>query len=133
MTIYWGRVTGGAILVELILFAVLVPLGAVNQSLFLVAVPVGAFAVGYVVTWWTFRKNRSDLWVNAALLGVVATAIYLVIVVASAGIGAAIAVYGLTLFVSANTMRVAGCLAAAFHLQRGSGPAGIEVKTPDRA
>jgi hypothetical protein len=41
MTIYWGRVIGGALLLELVLFAVLVPIGAVNRTLFLVAVPVG--------------------------------------------------------------------------------------------
>jgi len=120
MTIYWGRVIGGAFLLELILFAVLVPIGAVNRSLFLVAVPVGAFVFGYLVSWWVFRKRRSALWVNTALLGLLATVIYLGIVVASTGIGAAIATYGFTLFVFSNVMRVAGCLAAAFHLQRGA-------------
>ena len=132
MTIHWGRVIGGAILVELILFAVLVPLGAVNQTLFLATVPVAAFVVGYLVTWGAFRNNRSDLWVNAALLGCFATAIYLAIVLASSGIGAAIAIYGLMLFAVANTMRVAGCLAAALQLQRGSRRGGAEGKTSER-
>jgi predicted MFS family arabinose efflux permease len=118
MTIYWGRVIGGALLLELVLFAVLVPIGAVNRTLFLVAVPVGAFVFGYVVSWWVFRKVWSAPWVNTALLGVLATAIYFGIVIASAGIGAAIATYGLPLFMFANAMRVAGCLVAAFHLQR---------------
>ncbi len=118
MTIYWGRVIGGAFLLELILFAVLVPIGGVNRTLFLVAVPIGTFVFGYLVSWWVFRKVRSALWVNAALLGALATLIYLGIVIASAGIGAAIATYGLPLFVFANAMRVAGCLVAAFHLQR---------------
>jgi len=118
MTIYWGRVIGGAILLELILFAVLVPISGVNRTLFLVAVPVGAFVFGYFVSWWVFRKTRTALWVNTALLGLLATVIYLGMVVAWAGIGAAIATYGFTLFVFANAMRIAGCLGAAFHLQR---------------
>ena len=117
MTIYWGRVIGGAFLLELILFAVLVPIGAVNRTLFLLAVPIGAFVFGYLVTWWMFRMKRSAVWVNSALLGLLATVIYLVIVVASTGIGAAIATYGLTLFAFANAMRIAGCLGAAFYFQ----------------
>jgi hypothetical protein len=120
MTIYWRRVIGGAFLLELILFAVLLPIGAVNRTLFLVAVPVGAFVFGYLVSWWMFKARRNAVWVNAALLGVLASVIYLGIVVASTGIGAAIATYGLALFVFANAMRIAGCLGAAFHLQRGA-------------
>lgn len=118
MPIYWSRVVGGGFLLELVLFAVLLPIGAMNRTLFLVAVPVGAFVFGYVVTWWVFRKMPGVLWLNAALLGLLATVIYLGIVVASAGIDAAIATYGLPLFVFANAMRIAGCLGAAFHLQR---------------
>ena len=120
MTIYWRRVIGGAFLLELVLFAVLVPIGSVNQTLFLVAVPIGALAFGYLVTLGVLRKVRSGLWINAALLGFLATAIYFGIVIASAGIDAAIATYGLPLFVFANAMRLAGCLMAAFHLQRGA-------------
>src|SRR5207248_733671 len=118
MTIYWGRVIGGAFLLEVVLFAVLVPISAINQTLFLIAVPVGAFVFGYLVSWLVFRKVRSDLWGNAALLGVLATVMYLGLVIASAGIGAAIATYGIPLFVFANAMRVAGCLAAVFVLHR---------------
>lgn len=117
MTIYWGRVVGGALLLELILFAVLLPIGALSQTLFLIAVPVGAFVFGYLVSWSMFRMRRSAVWLNSALLGLLATAIYLSIVVASTGIGAAIAAYGLALFVFSNAMRIAGCLGAAFQLQ----------------
>jgi len=120
MTIYWGRVIGGAFLLELVLFAVLVPISSVNQRLFLVAVPVGTLLFGYLVTLGVFRRARRDLWVNAALVGLLATAIYFGIVIASTGFGAAIATYGLPLFVFANAMRLAGCLIAAFHLQRGA-------------
>jgi len=120
MTIYWGRAIAGALLLELVLFAVLVPISSVNRSLFLVAVPVGTLVFGYLVTFGVFRKARSGLWVNAALLGFVATAIYFGIVIASTGMAGAIATYGLALFVFANAMRLAGCLIAAFRLQRGT-------------
>jgi hypothetical protein len=118
MTIYWGRAIGGAFLLELVLFAVLVPIGSINQTLFLVAVPIGTLVFGYLVTFGVLRNARSDVWVNGALLGFFATAIYFGIVIVSAGISAAIATYGLALFAFANVMRLAGCLMAALHLSR---------------
>ena len=118
MTIYWGRVIGGAFLLELVLFAVLIPIGSINQTLFLVAVPIGTLVFGYLVTFGVLRNARSDVWLNGALLGFFATALYFGIVIVLAGIGAAIATYGLPLFVFANAMRVVGCLMAALHLSR---------------
>jgi hypothetical protein len=122
MTIRWGRVIVGALLLELVLFAVLVPIGRVNGTLFLFGVPIGAFVFGYLVAAWVLRTIASARWANAALLGVLATAVYLAIVLATpGGMGVAIATYGLPLFVFSNTMRIAGCLAAAFDLRRRAG------------
>ena len=122
----WGRVIGGALLLELLLFAVLVPIQqVVSTTAFLVAVPIGAFVGGYFVALLMLRKVASSVWLNAILLGTFATMIYLAIVVASpGGLAAAIAVYGTPLFVLSNAMRVAGCLAAGFHILRHRAVAG---------
>ena len=52
MKIHWLRVVLGALLLEFVLFVVLVPISFINATLFLVAVPVGVFAFGYLVTSW---------------------------------------------------------------------------------
>ena len=43
------RVVLGALLLEMTLFAVLVPIGFVSATVFLVAVPIGCFLFGYLV------------------------------------------------------------------------------------
>jgi hypothetical protein len=120
MRVSWDRVIGGALLLEVLLFAVLLPIQqVVSTTAFLVAVPIGAFVGGYLVTWLLLRKIAASVWLNAMLLGTFATMIYLAIVVPSpGGLPAAIALYGTPLFVLSNAMRIAGCLAAAFHILR---------------
>jgi hypothetical protein len=119
MRIAWAPVIGGAFLLELVLFAVLVPIQSVSRALFLIAVPIGCFVFGYTVTFVMLRRVSEGLWLNAMLVGVLATALYLAVVISSpGGMRAAIDVYGVPLFVFSNGMRIAGSLAAALHLQR---------------
>jgi len=93
MKIRWMRVVLGALLLEIILFAVLVPISFVNATLFLIAVPVGVFAFGYLVTRWLLTKLSTQLVLHGALIGMVATVMYVGLVLAQpGGIAAAVTV-----------------------------------------
>ena len=119
MKIHWMRVVLGALLLEIVLFAVLVPIRFVNVTLFLIAVPIGVFAFGYFVTKWLLKKVSTRLVLHGALVGMVATVMYLGLVLAQpGGIAAAVAVYGAPLFYFSQAMRIAGCVAGAIHERR---------------
>lgn len=119
MKIGWMRVVLGALVLEIVLFAVLVPISFVNLTLFLTAVPIGVFAFGYFVTSWLVRRVSTRLALHGALIGTVATVMYFGLVLAQpGGIAAAVAVYGAPLFYFSQAMRIAGCVAGATHEQR---------------
>ena len=93
MKIRWLRVVLGALLLEIVLFAVLVPISFLNATLFLIAVPIGVFAFGYLVTRWLLKKLSTRLVLHGAFIGMVATVMYLGLVLAQpGGIAAAVAV-----------------------------------------
>jgi hypothetical protein len=129
MNIHWTRVILGALLLELILFAVLVPIGFVNTTVFLTAVPIGCLVFGYLVTRWLLRNVQSALLLHGALVGLVATAMYFGLVfMAPGGLSSAVATYGVPLFYFSQAMRIAGCLAGAAHRRRVS--AGLAAASP---
>lgn len=108
------RVLLGALLLEIVLFAVLVPISFVNMTLFVIAVPIGVFVFGYLVTKWVLRNVTSGRLVNAFLIGVVATAIYFgLVLMQPGGLAAALAVYGAPMFYLVQALRIAGCVAGA--------------------
>jgi hypothetical protein len=108
------RIILGALLLEVVLIVTLVPLSLINTTLFLTAVPIGAFGFGYLVCWWILRKVASARILRGALIGVVATAMYLGLVAAQpGGFAAAIVMYGVPLFWFCQAMRLAGCVAGA--------------------
>jgi hypothetical protein len=114
MSIHWVRVVLGALLLEIVLFAVLVPIGFASTTLFLVAVPIGCFVFGYLVTRWLLRTLSSGLLLHGTLVGIVATAIYFGLVFMQPdGLSSAIAVYGAPLFWFSQAMRIAGCVTGA--------------------
>jgi hypothetical protein len=116
MSIHWRRVVFGALLLEIVLFAVLVPIGFVSTTVFLVAVPVGCFVFGYLITRWLFRRLSSGFLLHGTLVGVVATAMYFGLVFMQPdGLSGAIAVYGVPLFWFAQAMRISGCVTGAVH------------------
>jgi hypothetical protein len=119
MNIRWIRVILGALLLEAVLFAVLVPIGAINQTLFLAAVPIGCFVFGYAVTLLLFRRLADGFLAHGVLLGIIATAVYFALVLAGpGGMAAALAVYGIALFSLSQAARILGCVMAALVLQR---------------
>jgi hypothetical protein len=119
MSIHWRRVVLGALLLEMVLFAVLVPISFVNTTVFLVAVPIGCFVFGYLVTRWLLRTLSSGMLLHGTLLGVVATAMYFGLVFMQPdGLSSAIAIYGVPLFWFSQAMRIAGCVTGALYDQR---------------
>jgi hypothetical protein len=135
MSIHWKRVVFGALLLEIVLFAVLVPIGFVSTTVFLVAVPIGAFVFGYFVTRWLLRTLSSGFLLHGTLVGVVATAMYLGLVsMQPDGLSGAITVYGALLFWFSQAMRIAGCVTGAVHGPRRAAarlPTTAPVSAPD--
>lgn len=100
MSIHWMRIVLGALLLEIVLFAVLVPIGFVTTTVFLVAVPIGCFMFGYVVSRWVLRTLSYGLLLHGTLLGMAATAMYFALVFMQPdGLSSAIAVRCATVLV----------------------------------
>ena len=77
MSIQWGRVLLAAFLMELVLFAIAVPLflsGKGRVSLYVV--PPAALLATYAFTVWLGRKIKSKFILHGALIGVVGTLMY---------------------------------------------------------
>jgi hypothetical protein len=77
MSIKWGRVLLAAFLMELILFAIAVPLnlaGAGRVNLY--AIPPAALIATFAVTVWLGRKFESKFALHGVLIGVVGTLMY---------------------------------------------------------
>ena len=117
--LHWGRILGGAFLLELLLFLVLVPIGltfgmpgapgATDFTVFFIAVPVGCFVGGLAIAAWILRKVGSSRALHGALLGVVATLLYFAIcALQPGGITAVIEGYGPPLFWVSQALRIAG-------------------------
>jgi hypothetical protein len=116
MKIYWIRVVAAAFLLEVALVAVTIPLLAVVSMQTLVPyvgpmVAIGGFPFG----WWSARKSQSGFALQGMLVGIVATVIYLGLILGQAGsLKPAIDVYGPFLFLLVNVAKIAGCIAGAF-------------------
>jgi hypothetical protein len=120
----WGRILGGAFLLELLLFAVLIPIGlrfgmpgapgSTDFTVFFVAVPVGCLVAGYAISARLFRRTLTHRVLHGALLGVAATLLYLALcALQPGGIPAVIAGYGAPLFLLSQALRIAGCMLGA--------------------
>ena len=109
----WGRIIAGAILLELALIVVFVPLLAIYDIATLGPyVAAGCVVFGFAFGWWTVRKVRSRRLLHATLVGVVATLIYLGLCATQpGGIATVAAAYGTTLFVLGNGLRILGAAA----------------------
>ena len=122
--LHWGRILGGAFLLELLLFLVLVPIGltfgmpgvpgATDFTVFFIAVPVGCFVGGLAIAAWILRRVGSRRALHGALLGVVATLLYFgICALQPGGISAVMSGYGLPLFWASQALRIAGCVLGA--------------------
>lgn len=113
--LHWGRIVLGALLVEVVLLVVLVPISFVNQAAFLVAVPIGCLVLPYLVTRWLLRRVSGPV-LHGTLIGVLSTAIYFGLVFSQpGGLSSVIAIYGVVLFWTINALRIAGCVLGGLH------------------
>lgn len=119
MNIHWIRVVLIALALEVVLFAVLVPISFIDMTAFLVAVPIGVFVFAFLVTSWLLKPVTRALLPHGALVGIVATMMYFGLIAAQpGGIEAAVAGYGVPLFWFSQALRVAGCIAGSAYRQR---------------
>ena len=76
------------------------------------------FVFGFIVAWWLLRKVSHRTVLHGALIGILATVIYLLMCLPSpGGLPAVIAMYGPTFFVVGNGLRIVGCIAGAYALR----------------
>lgn len=80
MSIQWGRVLLAAFLMELVLFAVAIPLflGGLGRTLVYVVPPVALIAT-FAVTVWLGSRIKSNLILHGVLIGIVGTLMYVAI------------------------------------------------------
>jgi Kef-type K+ transport system membrane component KefB len=118
----WGRIVIGAVLVEVVLVVIAVPLlpllanpfvtpdGARSDfTTFFVSVAAACLVAGALVGWWVARPLSSGFAIHGALTGIIATAIYLGICsIPPTTVAAVFSAYGPFWFVLANGLRVAG-------------------------
>jgi len=127
--LHWGRILGGAFLLEVLLFAVLIPVGltfgmpgvpgATDFTVFFIAVPVGCLLAGFAISAWILRRITTHPALHGALLGVTATLLYLALcALQPGGIPAVVAGYGALLFLASQALRIAGCVLGALHRRR---------------
>src|SRR5262245_55007024 len=108
VSLRYGRIIGGAFLLESLLVAVLIPIQrflSVGTWITLVMIGVGVFSFG--VSWIMFRRAPTRRALHGFLLGVAATAIYFgMCASAPGGIPAAVALYGAPLFWLGQLLRI---------------------------
>ena len=80
MSIQWGRVLLAAFLMEVILFAIAIPLflGGAGRLLVYVVPPVALVAT-FAVTVWLGRRIKTKFVLHGVLIGIVGTLIYIAI------------------------------------------------------
>jgi hypothetical protein len=112
---HWVRILLGAFLLEVILIVMTIPIFLIWGTGAVVWVaPPALFIVGYLVMYWLGRKMGPHFALNGALVGIVATLIYLGLVYGQSGsLTPVIELYGPVLFILANGLRILGCILGA--------------------
>jgi hypothetical protein len=125
MKIHWIRVIVAAILFEVVLVAVtLVITLFVAIEMLLPFVPAMVFVVGFPFGMWAVRKSASGFILHGTLVGVVATLIYLGLILGQFGsLTPVIEMYGPVSFFLANALKILGCVAGAYAAGRRRVPA----------
>ena len=112
----WGRIVGGAFLLELVLGVVLVPpLQILGPEKVIPFVAPACFIFGFLVAWWLLRKAQNRHVVHGTLIGILATAIYVLACFANPdGFQSVLDMYGLFGFIAANGLRILGSMAGGY-------------------
>jgi hypothetical protein len=118
--IRWGRVLLGGFLVEVVLFAITIPvfLLAGTQGIMAMVVPA-LFIVDFLFGYWVARKVQAHFALHGLLVGVVATLLYLGLNIAMSGsLTPVLEMYGSFLFLLANGARLLGATLGAVLAQK---------------
>jgi hypothetical protein len=114
--IRWGRIVVGAILLELALIILFIPLLAfMDISRIVPFAGVATFGLGFLVGRWVARKVPGRRVLHGTLAGILATLLYLgLCMIGPGGLAQALAIYGTLLFVVGNGLRIVGCATGAY-------------------
>ena len=133
MHIRWGRIVLAALLLEIALIAVALPVGLAfgnpldrqpgglpvdpaGYNVFVVVVGLACLVLGAVFGAWAVARATSRFAVQGLLVGLLAMAIYFGLCsMAPGGLATVIAGYGIPLFVTFNVLRTAGCIGGAIY------------------
>jgi len=76
----WGRIIGGGILAELIVFAIVFPVQHFfGQQAFLDSILIASFALPFIFALWVCRRANSQYVLHGLLVGVVAALFYVIL------------------------------------------------------
>jgi hypothetical protein len=116
MKIHWIRVLVAAVLFEVVLIVITVIVSLfIEVEAFLPFVPALVFVVGFPFGMWVVRKPASGFVLHGTLVGVVATLIYLGLLLGQFGsLTPVINMYGPVSFFLANALKILGCVAGAY-------------------
>jgi hypothetical protein len=121
--IRWGRIVIAGILIEVALIVLTIPLFMLAgvEAVVPVIAPL-CFIAGFVVCWWLLRRVLSHRILHGFLAGMVATALYLGLILGQYGsLTPVIEMYGGFLFALANGLRILGAVAGGWFAQRSFG------------
>src|SRR5436190_176991 len=82
LQIRWTRVLSGGLLIEVTLFAVVLPLNVISSQMTYYAVPVLVLASAILFGYWAARPLQKRFLLHGALVAAVASAIYVVLTTA---------------------------------------------------
>ena len=116
MKIRWIRIVVAAVLFEIVLVALTVAVSLfMPVEAFLPYVPAVVFVVGFPFGMWVVRRAASGFILHGTLVGVVATLIYLALVLGQfRSLTPVIEMYGPVSFFLANALKILGCVAGAY-------------------
>jgi hypothetical protein len=121
--IRWLRVVIAGFLVEVGLAVTGIPLVLlIGETAYVTAVPIACVVVPFVVAWLATRHLPGARVLNALMIGIVATALYFVLVMVASSIAEASATYGLPLFIVVNALRIVSAAAGGYAADRGAAP-----------
>lgn len=127
MKLNWPRVLLGGFLIEVVLAVVLiggfaaagVDIATGVSMMSALIIGVGCFATGFLIVLWLGREIQGHLVLHGFLMGLVATLLYVGLVVGSGQMSSALAAYGPLTFAVVNAARLAGALAGGLACARG--------------
>ena len=109
--IRWGIIVVAAFVIEAALFAILIPVQILfGMQVFQVAVPVAVVVITFVLTMLFGRRIHAQFLIHGLLIGLIATLIYLGLLVSLRAVPTALATYGLFMFVVINVSRIVAAM-----------------------